>query len=43
MQTNRSQQLKQYARVARTFPKILSNATNARIRTLVTTKNSQIQ
>ncbi len=34
MQTNLTQELKQYAKVARIFPKFSSNGTNARIRTL---------
>lgn len=42
MQTNQTQELKQYARVARTLPKIMNNGTNARIRALITNKNCQI-
>ncbi|TDU43652.1 hypothetical protein BXY82_1068 [Gelidibacter sediminis] len=38
MKTNQESQLKQYARVARIFPKTNPNATNARIRVLATAK-----
>ncbi|WP_262713420.1 hypothetical protein [Gelidibacter salicanalis] len=34
MKTNQESELKQYARVARVFPKINMNATNAKIRVL---------
>ena len=42
MQTNQSKQLRQYARVARTLPKIIGNGSNARVRTLITAKNPQV-
>ena len=41
MKTNQTSDLKQYARVARVFPKINRNSTNARIRVLAT-NNGQI-
>ena len=40
MKNNAAQQLRQYARVARVFPKTALNALNARIRVL-STNNSQ--
>ncbi|MGC1632588.1 MAG: hypothetical protein WA749_10805 [Gelidibacter sp.] len=36
MKTNHTSDLKQYARVARVFPKTNGNSTNARIRVLAT-------
>jgi hypothetical protein len=38
MPTTNLQQLKQYARVARTLPKMITNGTNARIGALVAKK-----
>ncbi len=38
MKTNQETELKQYARVARIFPKTNMNPTNARIRVLATAK-----
>ncbi|WP_299393318.1 hypothetical protein [uncultured Gelidibacter sp.] len=38
MKTNQESQLRQYARVARVFPKTGITTTNARIRVLATTK-----
>lgn len=41
MKTNPAQPEKQYARVARVFPKNILSATNARIRGLVTSKRKK--
>lgn len=38
MKTNHTSPLKQYARVARVFPKAIISATNARIRALTAPK-----
>lgn len=38
MKTNQTPEIKQYARVARVFPKTDLNAANAKIRVLATTK-----
>ncbi len=39
MQTSQINQLKQYARVARTFPKVLTSVANARIKVIVPQKS----
>ena len=41
MKTNQPSQLRQYARVARVFPKTLLSSTYSRIRVLVATKSQE--